>query len=120
MKGVLPLNEFQSTSCLFLILKVEHIVDRKHSSQSHQKGWCDALRYNTTLQSDHPGLYFRRPGAGGAHLPCAAPTPRQRGVSSAFCNFSERRSPAQRSAPTPPSLPPAQVAKGEERRREWV
>ena len=54
MKGVLPLNEFHSTGCLFLTLKVEYIVDRKDSSKSRQKGWCDALRYDTAFKGDHP------------------------------------------------------------------
>lgn len=54
MKGVLPLNELQSAGRLFLILKVEYIVDCKHSSECCQKGWCDALRYDTALEGDHP------------------------------------------------------------------
>ena len=49
MKGVLPLNEFQSTSCLFLILKVE---GRKHSSQSHQKVWCAGEQLTYQRQTD--------------------------------------------------------------------
>lgn len=53
-EGVLPLNEFQSAGCLILILKVEYVVNCKHSSKSRCKCWCDALRDYTALKGDHP------------------------------------------------------------------
>lgn len=55
-EGGLPLNEFQSAGCLILILKVEYVVDCKHSSKSRCKCWCDALRDYTALKGDHPTL----------------------------------------------------------------
>lgn len=98
------LHTFATQQCLLHLYSLVRFFVHSHS-QAHR----------------HIGLDFLRQVTGAVHLLCTSSVPHQQAVSRAFCSFCALCCLAQHATLTSPSpSPPVQVAKREERRREWV